>query len=481
MFRRDVLRAAGVGLAALAGGVVGRADAHPGPYRPYGHVAVPGAREAVVSPDGTTAYVAANTGFAVVDVTTPDRPEVLADVRDLLAEREDGPLRAIHDVKLDGDRLLVVGPANPRPNAVSGALVVDVSDPAEPVPGAFYETDYPVHNCDLVDGHAYLTANDGEQNPLVVVDVTGDEPRAVGRWSLASYDDRWERVPAGVRPLHDVVVRDGVAYLAHWDAGTWLLDVSDPTSPTHVTHFAERDPTELQQIADEDVRREATEPPGNSHYVAPNEDGSLVGVGRESWAVEPGGGGPSGIDLWDVSDPSSPTRLATIEPPATPDPTFGGVWTTAHNFELRGDRLYSSWYQGGVKRHDVSDPANPEELTWWRDPRQTRFWTAQLAVPGETFVAPSMGVGEEGEAGLWTFPDHAGQQADPPDVLGEGDRPTPVTAEPTTAPGGGETPAASEREGTETATTSPGLGPGVGALGVGAAAWWLRRRGRGRE
>ncbi|MFB6227235.1 MAG: hypothetical protein ABEH88_01405 [Halobacteriales archaeon] len=67
----------------------------------------------------------------------------------------------------------------------------------------------------------------------------------------------------------------------------------------------------------------------------------------------------------------------------------GGLWTTAHNFEIHGDRLYSSWYRAGVKIHDISDPGSPELLAWWLRPRETSFWTAQVGVPGEFFIASS--------------------------------------------------------------------------------------------
>jgi hypothetical protein len=499
MRRRELLRAGAalLGSAAVLGagsGAARPARAHPGPYEPYGLVDLPGTKEAVVSPDGATAFVATTTGYATVDVSAPDRPRVLADVREPLADREDGPLRGIQDVKLDAsrDRLVVVGPANPLPGALAGVLVVDVSDPAAPREVAFHETSFPVHNCDVADGRAYLTGNDGDRNPLVVLDVR-DEPTVVGRWSVLDADARWSVVSATLRPLHDVHVRDGRAYCSLWDAGTWILDVADPADPVVLGRAGGLPRRELAAVPEGRRRRAATEAPGNAHSAATDESGTLLAVGRESWATAPDRPGPSGVDLYDVSDPADPVRRATVEPPPTPDPTFAGVWTTAHNIDLRDGRLYSAWYQGGVKRHDVSDPSNPRELSWWRDHRVARFWTARLAVPssrGGFFVASSMGVGDV-PARLYTFPDHAGTQADPPALNvsdpngGRGSSvdvvtpsgsppPTPTPTPPSTATGSDGAVGVSV-PGLGPVAGAAGLGAGVGALGVRR---WLRRRGR---
>jgi len=525
MRRREFLRRAGVATGLVTGVAVGgrastrRVAAHPGPYEPYGSIDVEGTTEAVVGPDGEVAYLATTTGYATVDVSEPDRPELLADVRDPLADREGGPLRVIFDAKLDATdptTLVVAGPANPRRGAISGILVVDVSDPARPEEVAFHDTDFPVHNCFVRDGLAYLTGNDGGRNPIVIVDVdTGAE---VGRWSVTDVADAWATVPSGLRSVHDVYVAGDTAFVALWDAGTWLLDVSDPAAPTVRGRVDVPDPEPLADLSDSAVRRRATLPPGNHHYVATDESGTLLGVGRESWGRRvddatatpaadvaandseptPGTatplsaapdaefvGGPSGIDLWDVSDPETPIPRATIPAPASPDPTYGGVWTTAHNFELAGGILYSSWYRGGVKRHDVSDPTAPEELSWWRDPDAASFWTARLAAPGEQegfFVASSWGVGDA-PAGLYTFPDHAGEQADPPDVLPNGTAtPRPryetATADPTTADAGTTTAPDASVDG---GISAPGFGVAAGVGGVALAAWRLLRRADERE
>lgn len=516
MRRRESLRLLASG--AIAGTALpGVVDAHPTPsetdsdgspaptrtdagYGPLGQVAVTDATEAVVSADGSTAYVAATTGYAIVDISTPSEPTVLAERRDLQADHEDGPLDGIHDVKQDGDTLLVVGPANgQRGEYLSGVLVVDVSDPTAPT-HAFYETDYPIHNCDLVGDRAYLTANTSGSSQLDIIDVGRDSPTRLGTWALTAHDEAWADVPYLLRVLHDVWVQDEVAYLAHWDAGVWLLDVSDPTAPVVRTHLGERSAEELLADAADRARSEQLSLPGNAHFVTVDDVADLLAVGREAWATagappEDGtataatdgtddptdptatsetrslGGGPGGIDLFDISEPAAPEKLATIDPPSTAEPTISGRWTTAHNCELRDGVLYSSWYRGGVKRHDVQDPANPVELTWWADPLHTEFWTARVGVPGETFVASSRGT-ENTPAGLYVFPDESGTT-----TWGFDER---VGESSSTAVSGTQSPmpTATQRSTSTPATQSstvdaPGLGvlSVLAALGLGVLGW----------
>lgn len=429
-------------------------------YGPVGRVEVEGATEAVVTPDGATAFVAATDGYAVVDLSSPAEPTVVAERRGLLSDREDGPLAGIYDVKHAGDTLLVVGPANPGQSRLAGALVVDVSEPENPRSRAFYETSYPIHNAYLDGDTAYLTANAGERRRLEIVDVA-DEPTLIGRWDLTGHEDAWAEVPPLARTLHDVTVQDGVASLAHWDAGTWLLDVSDPTAPAVISHIG-RDAEAA--AADFDAGADSYDAlPGNSHYAAVDESGDLLAVSREAWATEAlPEGGPGGIDLYDISTPTDPEALATIDPPPTPDATQEGSWTTAHNFEFRDGILYSSWYRGGVKRHDVSDPADPTQLTWWADRPHAEFWTARVGVPGSTFVASSRAT-VDSPAALYVFPDAAGET-----TWGFGDDPEIATPSPTSA----ETPTP-----TETAAEAPGFGTlaALAGVGAGALAWWRSR------
>lgn len=386
-----------------------------GGYEPLGRVPVSGAAEAVVAGDGETVAVAVATGFATVDVSDPADPTILAEERDIELEGE--TLSQILDVTVDGDRLVAAGPANPG-FGVMGFRCYDISDPEDPVSIGAYETGYHIHNCYLEDELLFVVANTQQENPLAVYDLGGDEISNVGTWSLLDHEPGWRDIDWYARYLHDVYVQDGIAYLAHWNAGTYLVDVSDPTEPEYVSHVTDTTLAEQREIDDwEDAVYGL---PGNDHYAAVDETGDLMAVGREAWAT---GGAepdrPGGIDLYDVSDPAEPAHRGSIDPPRTTDESNeGGTWTTSHNFELRDGRLYSSWYRAGVKIHDVSDPADPEQLAWWRDPAETGFWTARVLEPGETFVASSTEAipGTSLEGALYTFPIEAGEQTDPPSL-----------------------------------------------------------------
>jgi hypothetical protein len=471
-------------------------------WEPLGRVAIHGATETVVTPDGGTAFVAVGEGFATVDLSDPGDPSVLRRVTDVSPPGTDRVMAGIQDVKYDDGELLVAGPANYHPDAFRGVVRYDVTDPAAPELLGAHETVFPVHNCYFADGYAYLTGNDDERNPLVVVDVTA--PAELARWSVIDHDEGWADIEPGLRTLHDVWVQDGLAYLAYWDAGTWILDVSDPTDPAYVGHVSDHTVEDLRAKRGLAVHRERLEPPGNAHYVQPGDEGALMAVGKETWnsnagldGTTPGPddpGGPSGIDLYDVADPSDPTRLATIDPPPTADPNIAGVWTTAHNLDLHGGYLYSSWYQGGVKVHDISDPADPEEVRYFRRPSAASFWTAQLAVPGEMVVASSRFDPPDVPAALYTFPDvsrastttgiengtDVETSAGPPSSPSPSPSPTRASVSNSPSPTsstGGMTPAAPDD--TTDATTDrtdaggPGFGPLAALAGLGVGAWRL--------
>ena len=436
------------------------------------------ATEAVTTPDGRYAFVSKIDGFHVVDLADPANPEIVATREDILPDR--GPMTSLFDIQYDSGQLVV---ATEGGSPITGIAVFDVRDPTEPELFTAEPTAYSIHNFDIEDGYAYLTTGSG----MEVIDVSTTDAQVVGGWSVLDYDGAYDEVPRGLRNLHDLYVQDGRAYLAYWDAGTWVLDVSEPSEPSYLGHVADYTVDELTSLDSENAFRNGTAPPGNDHYSQPNDDGTLLAVGKESWAVsgEDGPvGGPSGIALWDIEDPGDPEELATIDPPPTPEGESAlrsaDYYTTAHNFDIAGDYLYSSWYRGGVRVHDISDPTAPEQVAGWADGETTSFWTAGAAVPGDFFVASSYEhpTDPDGPGGFFTFPDPTDNDATHPTQstvsMGGSDGSSGSTPTATAAATPTEDPTATTAT---TAETTDGSGPGFGPLaalaGLGAGAWRL--------
>lgn len=456
-----------------------------GGYDPLGWVQIDGTRELVVDRDRKVAYVATDDGFAAVDVSEPRTPEVVAAPQNLVPEGESDPLELIQDLSLDGDRLLVPGPAIGFGSlSQRGFFIFDVSDPADPERLMFYEANGRIHNALLRGERAYLAGG----HDLEIVDVSGSNPRQLGSLSVADLDGRWREVPRTLRNVHDLWVNDGIAFLAFWDAGTWIVDVTDPIDPEPLAQIPGVHPDELQELTEDEAREAKAEPPGNHHNVRTTADGSTLAIGKESTELEPGNRpyAPSGVELWDVSDAENPSRYSTIHPPPVWDPPGNPGWSaTAHNLDLREGRLVSAWNQGGVRLFDVANPSAPEEIASWRDPRFAMFFAARF-VDDETFVAsanPPGGVRgkEDLRPGLYVFPNRPGEQQDAP-VLTKTPRtatprrtPTPTsTLTPTETFSPTPTPTASP---SPTATT-PGFGfaAGLGAvLGMVLMRLWRRR------
>jgi hypothetical protein len=405
----------GIGIFGVASGSVAAAEG----FEPLGRLELRGVKELVV--DGETAYAAVTDGFATVDVSNPSKPQLLAERRNLLSDHPEGPLELIQDGKLGGDYYALAGPAHPRSGVPYAAVVFDVSDPTAPERFLTYETEFYHHNIDTDGETLFLCGNDGGDNPLVCVDI--DSGEELGRWSVVESDNRWSEVHHQLREFHDVWVEDGMAHCALWNAGTWLVDVSSPSNPRAVGSLRGLDPTEQADIVTTGGRRAARLGlPGNDHFCMPQRgvDSDLLAINEEAWGTEED---TPASDLGGVELRNGETgdRLARIEAPPTEDATFGGTWTTAHNLDFVGDRLYTSWYRGGVKVHDVSDPTAPRELAHWRNSETAEFWTAQRGpdcVVASSWRDPSHEDPVSGAA-VYTFPEP--EEATPPtDAEGAG-------------------------------------------------------------
>jgi hypothetical protein len=117
----------------------------------------------------------------------------------------------------------------------------------------------------------------------------------------------------------------------------------------------------------------------------------------------------------DTSAASAPTEVGQITIPETADPAFAAGFgdLTVHEVEVpRGDpneggpapdddRLaYFSWYSGGFRVVDISDPANPTEVGHYIDPDGNNFWGVALA---EDQVGNRIVLASDRDFGLFIF------------------------------------------------------------------------------
>jgi hypothetical protein len=384
--RRDFLKASGI---AFGGATIaaGTASADSTWRYEFASEALDAKSRELVVRENRWAFVANGSAMSVVDVSDPELPVVVAAAT---ARGDDN-----NDVSVSGD---VAGLANDGSTGSdtnpAGVTFFDVSDPTEPVAASFYDgVESGVHNHYVEDGYAYICENDsGEasfsRSRVHVVDVADpSNPVSVGSWRLQ--DHHPEMALSGLNPAHDVFVQDGLAYVAWWDAGCIVLDVTDPANPREVAHFGATDDAGEAPADTVEFYRRYLGNPGNAHYARPSPDGNWTFVGDETYpgtykdVVIPGGHG--GIRIFDTSgvttdsEPSDPTEGHVGFIPA-PDEPAAAPLRTSHNFEPTGSKVHTSWYQGGVRLWDVEDPTEPTELAAWVSPDGQAYWGAKHLV-----------------------------------------------------------------------------------------------------
>ena len=157
------------------------------------------------------------------------------------------------------------------------------------------------------------------------------------------------------------------AYVAYWDLGAVVLDISDPSNVTFMGR------TEYPLASD-----------GDTHSAVPNGDDSLLATTDEDFSPvdfpkRTPGDTWGFARLWDISDPSDPVHLSDVTTPHSLTNKTNAFYS-AHNPEFVGDKLYVSWYSDGVRIFDVSDPATPREIGFYR-PQPNRGLLSPRPIP----------------------------------------------------------------------------------------------------
>ena len=286
-------------------------------------------------PDGRHGYLSTiGDRVYAIDVSNPAAPVITDSVV--------VDARAVNDIMTTEDGKFGVLTRENASTRKNGIVILSFEDPAHPKPIAeFTETvTGGVHSTFIYRGYVYLT--DDATGSLRVIDIRDPyKPRQVARWQT--------RPDEAGNFLHDIDVKDGLAYLSYWNQGLVILDVGkgikggSPENPQLVSQY-KYDLNSLYR----DV--EAVGGPGfirGTHTAW--RAGKYVFVGDEVFSARPRrteGGGVVGLGraygrlhVIDVSDLARPKEVAYYEP------KDGG----SHNVWVAGDTLYMGDYQGGLQ------------------------------------------------------------------------------------------------------------------------------------
>lgn len=248
--------------------------------------------------------------------------------------------RTINDVTVSPDGRYGVLSREGASNRVNGVVILDLANPAHPRIASTFEQELTggVHNVFATDD--YLFAISGGDK-YVIIDVRDIyHPRYT-----SEYNHPNSRV-------HDVWVRDGIAYSSEWGTGVVAVDVGNgkyggtiespkliATYPTTSGATHEIYPYVQQStgktylfLGDEIMSREGRVWEGTSYFQGINAPG---GVAQTSAGY---------THIVDFTDPTNPRNVAKYH-----QEEFG-----SHDIIVEDDVMYQAYYDGGLRVVDVS-------------------------------------------------------------------------------------------------------------------------------
>jgi hypothetical protein len=278
--------------------------------------------------------------FLVYDISNPTQPKRTDTIK--------VDARLVNDIMTTADGKILVISREGASNRKNGIAFYDTSDPAHPKLISEYTATVTggVHSAFVNDHYVYLT--DDATGSLRVIDFRdAKNPKEVARWQtenpLATMIRTKEGENIGGRYLHDVYVKDGLAYLAYWHDGLVILDVG--------AGLKGGSPEKPQLVSQ--LRFNHNELYGNGWLAGTHSVyryRNYVFVGDEVFPAvfdikSPRRFPVRGIvHVIDVSDINQPRKVAEYPVPE------GG----AHNMWVEDDVMYLGYYSGGGRVVDVS-------------------------------------------------------------------------------------------------------------------------------
>lgn len=293
------------------------------------------------------------------DISDPANPKLLDTLK--------VDARIINDVSTTPDERIGVITREGASNRKNGIVFLDTSDAAHLKVLSEYTATVTggVHSA-YIDGH-YVYLTDDATGSLRVIDFQDvKNPKEVARWEVpaaasVTTTDEFGEMSQG-RFLHDLQVKDGIAYLAYWKDGLVILDVGNGMkqgSPEHPQLVSRYYWNHHELYGDGWV--------AGTHSLFRYKNYLFVGdevlpelfdvLGHERIPVK------AILHVMDVSDLSHPREVAQYQVPE------GG----SHNFWVADDVLYEGYLSAGGRVLDVSGELRGD---LYRQGREiARFWT----------------------------------------------------------------------------------------------------------
>ena len=278
--------------------------------------------------------------FFVYDISDPAHPKLTDTVK--------VDARIINDISTTADGKILVISREGASNRKNGIGFYDTSDPAHPKPISEYTLTVTggVHSAFVNTHYVYLT--DDATGSMRVIDFADvKNPKEVGRWqvenNVANTVKGLEGEEVHGRYLHDLQVKDGLAYLAYWRDGLIILDVGNgikggsPEKPQFVgqLHFNHNELYGNGWLAGtHSVFRYK-----NYVFLGDEVFPGMFNIGSKKRIPVRGI-----VHVVDVADIEHPRKVAEY-----PVPEAG-----AHNIWVDIDILYLGYYNGGARVLDVS-------------------------------------------------------------------------------------------------------------------------------
>ena len=255
----------------------------------------------------------------------------------------------MNDVKVSADGKIGVLTREGASTRKNGVVILDVSNPYDVKLLSEFNDGLTggVHNAFIYDNHVYAVNNGRKYD---IINISDPE----NPWRVSSYE-----LDTPGHSIHDVWVENGIAYSSNWNDGIHVVDIGGLNFSERNRHTIMNNP--VLQAAGKGSHRNPilmsskTDTTGRNHaafpflskstgdfYVIAGDEHFPFGLGEIENMVPANPRG--GYHFLNMNDFKNPVEEAIYQVPEA----------GSHNLWVKGDTLYTAFYQGGLRVVDIS-------------------------------------------------------------------------------------------------------------------------------